>query len=66
MAPCTLGRVRSLANVAPQVMTHGDLFPGNRLVENARLVGVLDGVGFVPVHPSLDLIVAQGIPLLAL
>lgn len=49
---------RSLPNVAPEVMTHGDLIPGNLLVENGRLVGVLDGGGFAPADPSLDLVAA--------
>ena len=49
---------RSLPNVAPEVMTHGDLIPGNLLVEDDRLVGVLDGGGFAPADPSLDLVAA--------
>ena len=51
-------KVRSLPNDAPEVMTHGDLIPGNLLVENGRLVGVLDGGGFAPADPSLDLVSA--------
>lgn len=49
---------RSLPNDAPEVMTHGDLIPGNLLVGNGRLVGVLDGGGFAPADPSLDLVAA--------
>lgn len=49
---------RSLPNGAPDVMTHGDLIPGNLLVEDDRLVGVLDGGGFAPADPSLDLVAA--------
>lgn len=49
---------RSLPNDTPEVMTHGDLIPGNLLVENGRLVGVLDGGGFAPADPSLDLVAA--------
>ncbi|MGM9470375.1 aminoglycoside phosphotransferase family protein [Pseudarthrobacter sp. YS3] len=49
---------RSLPKVAPEVMTHGDLIPGNLLVEDDRLVGVLDGGGFAPADPSLDLVAA--------
>ena len=49
---------RSLPNAAPEVMTHGDLIPGNLLVEDDRLAGVLDGGGFAPADPSLDLVAA--------
>lgn len=38
------------------VMNHSDLIPGNLLVEGGRLVGVLDGGGFAPADPSLDLV----------
>ena len=51
-------KFRSLPNSAPEVMTHGDLIPGNLLVEGGRLVGVLDGGGFAPADPSLDLVAA--------
>lgn len=51
-------RFRSLPNSAAEVMTHGDLIPGNLLVEGDRLVGVLDGGGFAPADPSLDLVAA--------
>lgn len=44
--------------VGPAVMNHGDLIPGNLLVEGDRLVGVLDGGGFAPADPSLDLVAA--------
>jgi aminoglycoside phosphotransferase (APT) family kinase protein len=49
---------RSLPNADTVVMTHGDLIPGNLLVEDGRLVGVLDGGGFAPADPSLDLVAA--------
>lgn len=49
---------RRLPKVASDVMTHGDLIPGNLLVEDDRLVGVLDGGGFAPADPSLDLVAA--------
>ncbi|MGO4190051.1 aminoglycoside phosphotransferase family protein [Arthrobacter sp. YAF17] len=49
---------RSLPKVASDAMTHGDLIPGNLLVEDDRLVGVLDGGGFAPADPSLDLVAA--------
>jgi aminoglycoside phosphotransferase (APT) family kinase protein len=47
---------RILPTAGPDVMTHGDLIPGNLLVAGERLVGVLDGGGFAPADPSLDLI----------
>ena len=40
------------------VMTHGDLIPGNVLVARGRLVGVLDAGGFGPADPALDLVCA--------
>lgn len=49
---------RSLPNAGAEVMTHGDLIPGNLLIEHGRLVGVLDGGGFSPADPSLDLVAA--------
>jgi aminoglycoside phosphotransferase (APT) family kinase protein len=39
-------------------MTHGDLIPPNLLVRDGRLAGVLDGGGFGPADPSLDLVAA--------
>jgi aminoglycoside phosphotransferase (APT) family kinase protein len=39
-------------------MTHGDLVPGNLLVADGRLIGVLDVGGFGPADPSVDLVVA--------
>lgn len=39
-------------------MTHGDLIPANLLVEDGRVTGVLDGSGFGPADPALDLVVA--------
>ncbi|MFE3601178.1 aminoglycoside phosphotransferase family protein [Streptomyces sp. NPDC059142] len=41
---------------AEDVMTHGDLIPGNMLVSAGRLTGVLDVGGFGPADPSLDLV----------
>jgi aminoglycoside phosphotransferase (APT) family kinase protein len=49
---------RDLPPAGPAVMTHGDLIPGNLLVEDDRLVGVLDGGGFAPADASLDLVAA--------
>ena len=40
----------------PDVMTHGDLVPGNVLVSNGRLAGVIDVGGLGPADPALDLI----------
>jgi aminoglycoside phosphotransferase (APT) family kinase protein len=47
---------RDLPRVAPDVMSHGDLIPGNVLVADSRLVGILDVGGFGPADPALDLI----------
>jgi aminoglycoside phosphotransferase (APT) family kinase protein len=38
------------------VMTHGDLMPGNLLVSNGRLAGVIDVGGLGPADPALDLV----------
>jgi aminoglycoside phosphotransferase (APT) family kinase protein len=43
---------------APDVMTHGDLIPGNVLVSQARLAGILDVGGLGPADPALDLVCA--------
>lgn len=40
------------------VMSHGDLMPGNVLVSRGRLTGVLDVGGFGPADPALDLMAA--------
>jgi aminoglycoside phosphotransferase (APT) family kinase protein len=48
--------LRELPRVSPDVMTHGDLIPGNVLVAGGRLVGVLDVGGFGPADPALDLV----------
>lgn len=50
--------LRRLPRVGPDVMCHGDLVPGNVLVQDGRLVGVLDGGGFGPADPALDLVAA--------
>ena len=39
-------------------MTHGDLVPGNVLIDDGRLVGVLDTGGFGPADPALELVCA--------
>jgi aminoglycoside phosphotransferase (APT) family kinase protein len=45
-------------NTAGDVMTHGDLIPGNVLVSDGRLAGVLDVGGLGPADPALDLVCA--------
>lgn len=49
---------RMLPPAGPDVMTHGDLIPPNLLLDGERLVGVLDGGGFAPADPALDLVSA--------
>lgn len=39
-------------------MDHGDLIPGNLLVHDGRLAGVLDVGGLGPADPALDLVCA--------
>ncbi|MED5813620.1 aminoglycoside phosphotransferase family protein [Mycolicibacterium sp. 050232] len=43
---------------SPDVMNHGDLLPGNLLVHDGRLSGVLDVGGLAPADPALDLVSA--------
>jgi aminoglycoside phosphotransferase (APT) family kinase protein len=40
------------------VMSHGDLMPGNVLVSGKRLVGIIDVGGLGPADPALDLVAA--------
>ncbi|MFF1878935.1 aminoglycoside phosphotransferase family protein [Leifsonia sp. NPDC058230] len=47
---------RELPNPYADVMTHGDLIPGNLLVDGERLVGVLDGGGFAAADRAVDLV----------
>lgn len=49
---------RELPRTGPDVMNHGDLIPGNVLLAEGRLSGVLDGGGFAPADPALDLVCA--------
>lgn len=49
---------RELPRTAADVMSHGDLIPGNVLVAGDRLAGVLDTGGFGPADPALDLVSA--------
>jgi aminoglycoside phosphotransferase (APT) family kinase protein len=37
-------------------MNHGDLVPGDVLVDRGRLVGIIDVGGFGPADPALDLV----------
>ncbi|HET6479755.1 MAG TPA: aminoglycoside phosphotransferase family protein [Actinoplanes sp.] len=43
---------------SPDVTNHGDLMPGNVLVRDGRLAGVLDVGGLGPADPALDLLSA--------
>lgn len=49
---------RQLPRAGADVMSHGDLIPGNVLVRAGRLAGILDGGGFGPADPALDLVAA--------
>jgi aminoglycoside phosphotransferase (APT) family kinase protein len=57
-------RLRRIWDVLPElprggscdVMTHGDLIPGNILVADGRLAGVIDVGGLGPADPALDLV----------
>lgn len=49
---------RELPRTSADVMTHGDLTPGNVLVSAGRLAGVLDVGGLGPADPALDLVPA--------
>jgi aminoglycoside phosphotransferase (APT) family kinase protein len=48
--------LRTLPRREADVMCHGDLTPPNVLVRRGRLAGVLDGGGFGPADPALDLV----------
>jgi aminoglycoside phosphotransferase (APT) family kinase protein len=48
--------LRELPRTGADVMSHGDLIPGNVLVAGDRLGGVLDTGGFGPADPALDLV----------
>jgi aminoglycoside phosphotransferase (APT) family kinase protein len=50
--------MRTLPRTAPDVMTHGDLIPGNVLVCAGRLAGIIDVGGLGPADPALDLVAA--------
>jgi aminoglycoside phosphotransferase (APT) family kinase protein len=46
---------RELPREAPDVMSHRDLTPGNVMVADGRLAGILDPGSFGPADPALDL-----------
>lgn len=48
--------MRVLPRSARDVMTHGDLIPGNVLVSSGHLAGVIDVGGMGPADPALDLV----------
>jgi len=50
--------LRELHREGADVMTHGDLIPGNVLVDGGRLAGVIDVGGLGPADPALDLVAA--------
>jgi aminoglycoside phosphotransferase (APT) family kinase protein len=50
--------LRTLPRAGPDVMAHGDLMPGNLLVRDDRLVGVIDTGDFGPADRALDLVCA--------
>jgi aminoglycoside phosphotransferase (APT) family kinase protein len=49
---------RDLPRISADVMNHGDLIPGNVLVGDGRLAGVIDVGGLGPADPALDLVCA--------
>lgn len=53
----TWAALRDLPRTSGDVMTHGDLTPGNVLVAGGRLAGVIDVGGLGPADPALDLVV---------
>jgi aminoglycoside phosphotransferase (APT) family kinase protein len=52
----TWAAMRVLPRTARDVMTHGDLIPGNVLVCDGRLAGVIDVGDMGPADPALDLV----------
>jgi aminoglycoside phosphotransferase (APT) family kinase protein len=50
--------LRELPHNAADVMNHTDLIPGNVLVADGRLTGILDVGGLGPADPALDLVAA--------
>jgi aminoglycoside phosphotransferase (APT) family kinase protein len=54
----TWADLRPLPRRDPDRMTHGDLVPGNLIVRDGRLAGVLDVGGLGAADPAVDLVVA--------
>lgn len=52
----TWTRLRDLPRRSQDLMTHGDLIPGNIVVRDGRLAGILDVGGLGPADPALDLV----------
>jgi aminoglycoside phosphotransferase (APT) family kinase protein len=55
---CIWSGLRTLPRTASDVMTHSDLIPGNVLVANGRLAGIIDVGGLKAADPALDLVAA--------
>lgn len=53
--------LRTPARSGPPVWVHGDLLPGNLLLQGGRLTGVIDWGGVGVGDPACDLIVAWGL-----
>lgn len=51
-------KFRDLPRIDTDVMNHGDLIPGNVLVREGRLSGILDVGGLAAADPALDLVSA--------
>jgi aminoglycoside phosphotransferase (APT) family kinase protein len=58
-ARCLWRELRDLPRAGADVMTHGDLIPGNVLVAHGRLAGIIDVGGLGPADPALDLVCAR-------
>lgn len=54
----TWARLRPLPRMDPDLITHGDLVPGNLVTHDHRLVGLLDVGGLGAADPAVDLVVA--------
>lgn len=54
----TWAHLRPLPRRDPDLMTHGDLVPGNLILRDGRLAGVLDVGEFGAADPAVDLVVA--------
>ncbi|UKA64926.1 aminoglycoside phosphotransferase family protein [Arthrobacter sp. FW306-04-A] len=50
--------LRSLPRHGDDVMSHKDLIPGNMILRDGRLAGILDTGGFGSADPALDLVAA--------